>query len=286
MDISMHWRWLIVSCVAALSACSSVQLAYNQAPRLLQFQMDRYLDLNESQEAILASELRSFQAWHREDELPVYAKTLQEWAARLDQPYVFTPDDILQKQAQLEQALLVMGQESAFRLAPLVLTLTETQRKRLQSQFDRANAKYAKEHLENPDAAQAQRLENFTERFAQWIGKLTPEQDELLQRWLEAQPSGAQLWAQERLARQQALLDLLADAQDLPSAEVAAVELNNYFQSLSRYRVADLQEQRQERQLALAELASTILNSMTDEQRKHLQNRLLSYASDFEALSQ
>jgi hypothetical protein len=286
MNTEKFSRGLILAGVVFLSACSSVQLAYNQAPRLLQFQMDRYLDLNESQEAILSQELRSFQAWHRTDELPVYAQTLQQWAARLDQRPVFTAEDVLEKQGQLEQALLVIGQESAFRLAPLVLTLTDTQRRRLQSRFDSANAKYAKEHLENPEAAQEQRVKDFTDRFAQWLGDLTPEQDSVLRQWLQTQPSAARLWAQERLARQQALLDLLADAKDQPSAEAAAIELNQYFQSLSRYRVADLQAARQTRQLALAELTSTILNSVTDQQRSHLQERLLSYASDFEALSQ
>jgi hypothetical protein len=285
----MKWPKLtgtVLICSAALlTGCSSVQLAYNNAPALLQFQMDRYLNLDQAQEDLLSQELRALQAWHREDELPLYAQTLQQWAAKLDQPYTFTASELLEKQAQLEQTLLVMGQESAYRLAPLILTLSESQRQRLQSRFDRANAKYARENLEDPEAAQVKRVENVIERYTEWLGELTPQQQQTLRQWLEAQPSAAQLWAQERLARQQALLQLLADAQDLPSAEVAAQELNNYFQSLSRYRIADLQAERESRQLALAELTATMLNSMTPAQRLHLRDKLLSYASDFEALS-
>ncbi len=287
--ILMRWSKscaLALLTAATLSAgCSSVQLAYNHAPALLQFQMDRYLNLDQSQEALLSKELREFQAWHREDKLPLYAATLQQWATKLEQPHTFTVAELLEKQSELEQTLLVLGQESAYRLAPLVLTLTPSQRERLQSRFDRANAKYARENLEDPQAAQAQRIDNFIERYEQWLGELTQEQDQTLRQWLLTQPSGAQLWAQERLARQQALLQLLADAQDLPSAEAAAQELNNYFQSLSRYRVADLQAERQTRQLALAELTAKMLNSMTPQQREHLREKLLSYANDFQALA-
>ncbi|MCD8504595.1 MAG: DUF6279 family lipoprotein [Burkholderiaceae bacterium] len=268
-----------------IAACSSVQLAYNNAPLLLQYQMDSYLDLNDEQEVLLAQELKSFHAWHRQDELPVYAQTLRQWAAKLDEPRVFTATELLEKQQQFEQALLTVAERSAYRLAPLVLTLTERQRERLQATFDKSNAEYAKENLDNPESASRERLERFGERYEDWLGSLTKEQRQILSRWLATQPSRAQLWGQERIERQKALLQLLADAKDLPTAEVAAVELHDYFQSLSRYRVTDLQVEREARLLSIAELTANMLNSMTNEQRRHLQERLLTYAADFEALS-
>lgn len=272
--------------VVLLAACSSVQLAYNNAPLLLQYQMDNYLDLNDEQEALLSEELKQFQAWHRQDELPVYAQTLRQWAAKLDKPHVFTAAELLEKQQVFEQALLTVAERSAYRLAPLVLTLTERQRQRLQETFDESNAEYAEENLGNPETAARERLERFSERYEDWLGSLTKEQEQILSQWLAEQPSRAQLWGQERVERQKALLQLLADARDLPSAEVAAVELHNYFQSLSRYRVTDLQVEREARLLSIAQLTASIFNSMTGQQRRHLQEALLTYADDFEALSQ
>lgn len=269
-----------------LAACSSVKLAYNNAPLLLQYQMDSYLDLNDEQEALLSEELKQFQAWHRKDELPVYAQTLRQWAAKLDEARVFTATELLEKQQQFEQALLIVAERSAYRLAPLVLTLTERQRARLQENFDESNAEYAEENLNNPEAAASERRERFSERYEDWLGSLTKDQEQILSQWLAGQPSRAQLWGQERIERQRALLKLLADARDLPSAEVAAVELHDYFQSLSRYRVTDLQVDREARLQSLAELTASMLNSMTNEQRRHLKEKLLTYAADFEALSQ
>lgn len=272
--------------VVLLAACSSVQLAYNNAPLLLQYQMDSYLDLNDDQEELLAKELRDFQAWHRQDELPVYAKTMRQWASKLDKPQIFTVAELLEKQQLFEQALLTVAERSAYRLAPLVLTLTERQRAQLQASFDESNAEYAEENLNDPKTASRERLERFRERYEDWLGSLTQAQEQILVQWLASQPSRAQLWGQERIERQQALLRLLADARTLPSAEVAATELHQYFQSLSRYRVAQLQVEREARLRSLAELTAKMLNSMNSDQRQHLKERLLTYAADFEALSQ
>lgn len=279
-------RLTAICAVALLTACSSIQLAYNNAPLLLQYQMDSYLDLNDEQEALLSQELREFQVWHRQDELPVYAQTLRQWAAKLDEPRRFTVDELLEKQQQFEQALLTVAERSAYRLAPLVLTLTERQRQQLQASFDESNAEYAEENLQNAKDAARERLQRFTERYEDWLGSLTQEQEQTLTQWLASQPNRAQLWGQERIERQQALLKLLADARNLPSAEVAAVELHDYFQSLSRYRVAELQIDRATRLRSLAELTADMFNSMTETQRRHLRDRLLSYAADFDALSQ
>jgi len=285
MGIKFYARFLMLCSAALLSACGSVQLGYNYAPALLQYQMDSYLDLTEEQETLLAQELRSFQAWHRKDELPAYAQTLRQWANKLEQPYTFSTQELIEKQAQLEAALLVVAERSAYRLAPLVLTLTEQQRLRLQRQFEKSNAEYAEENLVDVVAAREERREQFDERYEDWLGSLTQEQKTTIKQWLDQQPSRAQLWGQERLARQQALLTLLADARTLPSAEAAAIELHDYFQSLSRYRITDLQVEREQRLTSLAELTASMLNSMTTKQREHLRAKLLDYAADFEALS-
>ncbi len=272
--------------LVALGGCTSVQLGYNYAPSLLQYQMDSYLDLDEEQEALLSEELKQFQAWHRQTELPVYAQTLRQWSKKLEQPYTFTTDELLAKHRELEGMLLKAGEQSAFHLAPLVLTLTEAQRERLREEFEQSNAEYAEEFLAEGEAAQRDRLERFQERYEQWLGPLTDSQDQRLRQWLVEQPSRAAQWGDQRIVRQQALLKLLADARTHLSAEEAARDLHNYFQSLSRYRVAEVQPELGTWLPTLAAFTADMLNSMTDQQRKHLREELLDYAADFEALSQ
>lgn len=285
MVLSRTIQWLAGVTLILLAGCSSVKMGYTYAPALLQYQLDSYLDLNEEQEALLRQELDAFQAWHRQDALPQYAKTLRQWATKLEQPHTFTVPELLQKQAQFEKALMDIAQRAAYRLAPLVLTLKPEQREQLREQFDESNQDYAQENLTNKARARRERLERYTERYEQWLGDLTRTQQQTLRRWLDQQPSRAGLWGQERMARQRALLEILTQASGQPSAEQAARSLHDYFQSLSRYRVVDLQAQREQRLTSLAQLTADLLNSMTNQQRQHLKATLLDYAADFEALS-
>jgi hypothetical protein len=280
------FRGLIALALALLIAgCSSVQLAYNKAPLLLQYQMDNYLDLTAEQEDVLRQELLAFQSWHRREALPLYASTLRDWSEQLAEPHTFTATEVLEKQAVFQEAMLGMAQQTALRLAPLLLTLTPEQQKRLESRFDKSNRDYAKDNLRNPARSEVQRREKFAERFENWLGPLTDAQKTSLTQWLESNPSGASLWSQERQARQQALLALMAQARTQPTAEEAAQSLHDYFQSLANYRVSELQAKQPERQQSLASLTAGLLNQMNDRQRQHLRKKLESYAQDFETLA-
>jgi len=268
-----------------IAGCSSVQLAYNKAPLLLQYQMDNYLNLTAEQEDVLRQELLTFQAWHRREALPQYASTLREWSEELAEPHTFTAAEVLEKQAVFQDAMLSMAQQSALRLAPLLLTLTPEQQKRLESRFEKSNRDYAKDHLRDPAQSEEQRRERFTDRFENWLGPLNPPQKTTLDQWLKSNPSGAALWSQERQARQQALIALMVQARSQPSAQEAAQSLHDYFQSLANYRVSELQSQQPERQQSMATLTADLLNQMNDRQRQHLRKKLQSYAQDFDELA-
>lgn len=280
------WRRLaLLFCALSISACSSVQFGYNNAPYLLQYQMDRYLDLDSSQEEILAQDLSALQAWHRQEALPEYATTLRAWAQGLSAQRDFSAADLLEKQEFFQAALLTLGQESAVRLAPLILTLSPAQKDRLRRRFDSVNRDYARENQGSPRKMVSQRRNQFVKQYERWLGSLTGDQLQTLDQWLLSQPSVAELWGQERMARQQALLSLLTQAKETESAQEAAIALRDYFQSLGRYRIDALQVQRKDRQEAVAELTARLLNQMTETQRETLRSKLLGYAQDFETLS-
>lgn len=278
-------RLALILGTLSISACSSIQFGYNNAPSLLQYQMDRYLDLSDQQEEILAQELTALQSWHRQAALPDYAAMLRWWAEDLSVKRALSVDDVLQKQDLLQAALFALGQESANRLAPLVITLSAEQKNRLRKRFDDGNRDYARENKRSPKKMETERRKRFVKQYERWLGGLSREQMQTLDQWLLSQPNHSQLWGQERIARQEALLTLLAQAKESGSAQQAAVALQDYFQSLSRYRIAELQTQREDRQMALATLTASLLNQMTPAQRRELQSKLLGYAQDFETLS-
>jgi len=269
--------------VMLLGGCSSVQLAYRTSPALIQYQLDSYLDLTDTQEATLKEQLQKFKAWHQQNALPYYAQTLKAWRVELATGKQFTVPDILQKQALLEDALLAMGAQAAVRLAPILVSLTPQQRQRLSKEFADNNADYQQKQAKVALAPKGQekRLEEIVDHYEDWLGDLTAQQKQLIKTWLDGRGLMVALWAQERMARQEALLNLIQEVQDHGSAERAAGALQAYFISLSNYRIADIQKLSEERRQQLAQLTASILNSLTPSQRRMLDAKLTDYANDF-----
>jgi hypothetical protein len=77
------WPRIISVLLALLTAlvlpgCSVVKLAYNNAESLSYWALDSHMDFNEVQSVTVRAELASLLAWHRANELPQYASTLDK----------------------------------------------------------------------------------------------------------------------------------------------------------------------------------------------------------------
>src|SRR5690554_6798091 len=129
-------RLLCIVLTLTLVSCSSVQLAYNNAPSLMQYQLDRYLDLTDEQEKQLRAQLITLQRWHQSAALPIYAATLRKWAHSLSQPGAFSVDDIQAKQKAVQNVVLIFAYEGARVLGPVLITLTPRQREYLAARFE------------------------------------------------------------------------------------------------------------------------------------------------------
>ncbi len=68
---------LLVVCLAA-AGCSLSKLGYEALPTLAQWEIDRYLDLDEQQREIVARRLDGLHRWHRNAQLPEYVGFLRE----------------------------------------------------------------------------------------------------------------------------------------------------------------------------------------------------------------
>ena len=60
-----------------VTACNAIKLGYENLPRLVEWQADRFLSLDNEQEALVNRHAKSLQRWHRQNLLPVYAEFLQ-----------------------------------------------------------------------------------------------------------------------------------------------------------------------------------------------------------------
>ncbi|MDO9025963.1 DUF6279 family lipoprotein [Zwartia sp.] len=282
---------LLKLCVAAslaimLAACSSVQLAYNYAPGLIAYRMNGYLNLDETQQALLDQELAAFTAWHEETALPQYTKMLNQWATRAASDQPFQAEEILSIQETVEQQLQALGVRASQQLGPLLVTLGPQQIKQLQSKFDASNKEYFADYLKNADSPSnvKKRHARVIKRFEDWLGPLTAAQQKTLTDVSDARAPIISAWDAERRLRQRALVSLLSAQRDVDPAK-AQVALQNYLASLNQYRESSLNTQRDKLRLEWAQATASVLNSASPAQKNFLQKKLRGYAQDFAALT-
>ena len=94
-----------------LAGCSTVKLAYGQAPQLLAWQLNRYLDLSQPQAERVRDELAELHRWHRDTLLPEHAGLLQKLRQQLPAP--MSPEQACRAYADL-RTQIVPKLQSAF----------------------------------------------------------------------------------------------------------------------------------------------------------------------------
>ena len=196
--------WLALTLVAALftlGACSTTQLAYNQAPKLLFWWLDGYVDFNGAQSELARQDIDAFLSWHRSTELPTYARQLQQWQMLAKQD--ISPAQACAQFDTVRAAVQRASERGLEPLARLALRLTPDQQAHLQRHQSKSNESFEEDFLRgSPGQRLRQRLDKAVGRYEMLYGRLSSTQRELLQNSLQQSPWDAQRTQQERLRRQ------------------------------------------------------------------------------------
>lgn len=265
-----------------LAACTATRLAYNQAPTLGYWWIDRHVDLNDAQSVQTRQDLDNFFQWHRSQELPAYAGLLRQWqfmaADRI------TPAQVCAAFEQVRVRLDHAAAEAVEPLARLALQLSPAQLDHLQQRQAKTNEEFEKDFLRgSPEQRLERRLEKAVDRSESFYGPLSPEQRALLRAQLQASPFDPQRTQAERLRRQADLLQTVRDAQAEPhKAEQRVREhIARIRQSPTPGYDAYSQALVQQGCIQIAALH----NSSTGEQRASAVATLQGYESDLRTLS-
>src|SRR5918993_5873338 len=110
---------------AALGACSTVRLAYNNLPEIAYWWLDGYVDFDDVQAPRVREALRELQAWHRREELPRLAGLLQEAEALAAAD--LRAEQVCQLFDALRPRLLAVGERAEAAAAALGVAFHEAQ---------------------------------------------------------------------------------------------------------------------------------------------------------------
>jgi hypothetical protein len=284
------WRWLrrLMLCAAvglmglALGGCTAVRLAYGQAPSLAYWWVDDFVDLTDAQSSTLRKDIDGFFAWHRAQELPVYADRLKQWQTMAAQDT--TAEQSCQQFDTVRAAYQRAAEHSIDAFARLAIGLKPEQHQHLIRHHSKSNKKFADEWLDDGVKAQKERLfDKALDRYETLYGDLNPTQRAYLKERAQVSAFDPQRVQAERQRRQADLLSTLKQAQAQPNQAASLLRqwhnrvLNSPDPSYAAYAKALIQE-------GCAQYAA-LHNTTSPQQRAHAVDLLRSYEDDLRALA-
>ena len=283
--------FLLMACLAVLSACSAIKLGYNNSASIAHTYLTSKVDFDSEQSTFLKTSLNEIVEWHRNAELPVLANELQTARQALAaRDGVVRPVSAEQVQAlnlSIRASLRRTANEAAPIIAKNILGLWPNQIQDIQQALDKSNVEYREERLmQNNDQRVRESAERMSKRFERWLGTLTSVQVKQIEAWARTETNRAESRYEKRLARQQQFMALVSKAanrqidQAALSREIA--RLLNAWQSPT---TAAEKEESEQRQKATIALIVDVLNSATAEQRNNAADRAAGWAKDFQILA-
>ena len=163
-----------------LGGCNYYKWGYNHSERVISWKLDSYLDLNSSQEPLAQAQTDTFAHWHRTTQLYPMKRALQSAQKRLKKKqykrgvqegmatYKTLRDDLYQGFIQA--------------ITPILATLSIDQIEHLRGVLEKENLEMQQSLTPLKPERLAKRIDNFKEHMSSWLGELSPQQDQMIEK--------------------------------------------------------------------------------------------------------
>lgn len=284
----MRWKAIIGATLLALAlaGCSAARIGYNNAPMLMYYWLDGYLDFDGPQSLALKDSLQSLQDWHRKEEVPLIAELLTNLQASAMQNV--TAEEVCKLAAYVQVRATVAVDRLSPAIAKLGTSVSSAQLTYLTEQYEKRNATWREEWLDvTPAKRTERRLKQSVERAEGFYGSLTDAQRKLIRSQIEGSGFDPALQYSETLRRQQDSLRTLALIRSGPMPQDQALtEIQNLLErSINSPDPVYRRYQERARQQGCAAIAA-LHNSSSVAQREKMVATLKAYASDARSLMQ
>ena len=266
---------------APLASCSATRFAYDNADTALRFMSSSYLDLDAAQAEELQLRIVRFHQWHRANELPAYAALMRSASERAVRG--ITEGDVAWGLAAVRARYRGFAAKAAEDAAPVLATLSAEQIAALERRLDENNEKFSKKYLSaDADVRRRAQAKRMLERFRDFAGDLSPEQEARIERFALVHESHVALRFEDRRQWQREMLAALRTKQ--PAADLGRA-LAGMFERPERRRTEAFIRQDRAWDEDLGRLITELDRSLSPRQRAHVVRRLSDYADDFAALA-
>jgi Family of unknown function (DUF6279) len=260
----------------ALSGCSGMRWLYSYADNYFVGIVQDYFDPTPEQLRDVRANAEQLLAWHRRHELPLYVAMFEQAAQKTRDG--LTEDEVNWGLAQLRARYDTLAQRIVEANAPLLAGLSTSNLAALERKFATENAKLERVYLDADHARRDERrVERIQNQFERWVGPLSGQQRAIIAAWVAAAPAASTNWYQDRISRQQGMLDALRSERD---PALLAAQLTGLW--LGRGAAAERRARNESRVTALI---LSLDQTLSAAQRERAVLRMQQYAADFRSLS-
>lgn len=269
--------------VALVAACSFTRFGYNQADTIVSWMVNDYFDLDSQQRQDFQKRFDRLYTWHRQEQLPEYAIFMRTARSRVQQG--LTREDVLWFVDNLRSRVRMTARKAGPDAAALLATITPAQIENLQRKWDKDNAKYVKEHKVKgtPDERNEAEARRVIKHFKEWLTPLNSDQESRVVALVRELPQIEQFRYAERLRRQKAFMDVLAQRGE--DHERFTARVTEWMANWDKGRSAEDQKRLDAWWAKRADVFVAMERMMTPEQRSVALQRMQNYIEDFTQLA-
>ncbi len=277
---------LFTALLAALlsSGCSSVRLAYNNAPQLAWWWLDGYADFSREQSPAARQAVDGFFEWHRRSQLPDYAVWLA--AIRPQLADNISPAQACKLQDQGRDKLEPALQRAVAMASELVPGLGDAQFKAIEKRYAKVNQTMRDDFLQpDPGDRDEANFKRALERAERLYGNLGAAQKRVLREGLAASPFNPEQWLVDR---QRAQRETLQTLRKLVAERAGAEQRVAALRALVQRTEQSPNPEYKDYQLRLRDyncaFAARLHNASTAAQRHQARDRFVGWEGDLRAL--
>jgi len=271
--------------LVGLTGCSALRIGYGQAPDLIYWWLDRYVDFDGDQTPKVRDAIAQWFDWHRRTQLPEYADQLVR--AQKEVLADTTPLRVCDWQREVVKRAHIAYDRAEPAAAEIVLTISPERIAPLEKRCAKNNEEFRDEYLQADPAKRAKKnLDRTLDRAEMLYGRLDDAQRSRIGEQLARSPFDPEVWLAERQQRQQDALRLLRSmgADGAMSREQAASALRGYIGRIER-SPRDAYRRYAERLTEFnCTLAANLHNGTTAAQRRAAARKLASWEGDLRAI--
>lgn len=200
-----------------LTGCSLFTTAYNQMPTLAYWRLDSALSLTAEQQPWVRDGLATLHEWHRRDQLPRYADTLQSWQVLAQG--TLSPTQVCQQLDTLQTMASELFEQSLPLLGRLAASLSDDQLRSLQRYQSKQNAEFERDFVSSKQPVTPEREKRSVRRTEMLYGSLEDGQRDWLMQSLADGGFDAARTLAERQRRQADVLEAIRQIRSGASAK-------------------------------------------------------------------